>query len=69
MRTFEVLYEDGVLKPEQPLPFSPGQKLNVTVVSPPDPKKWDLARLAEPPSDDEKYLTDSGLKEMGRHAR
>jgi len=26
MRTFEVLYEDGVLKPEQPLPFSPGQR-------------------------------------------
>jgi predicted DNA-binding antitoxin AbrB/MazE fold protein len=63
MRTFEVLYEDGVLKPEQPLPFSPGQKLNITVVFPSDPKRWDLARLAEPPSDDEKYLTEAGLKE------
>ena len=63
MRTFEVLYEDGVLKPEQPLPFSPGQKLNVTVVGQPDPKRWDLARLAEPPSNDEKYLTETGLKE------
>jgi predicted DNA-binding antitoxin AbrB/MazE fold protein len=61
MRTFLVRYEDGVLKPAEPLPFVPGEDLNVTLVRPPDPKRWDLARLAEPPSDDERYLTESGL--------
>ena len=63
MRTFAVRYEDGVLKPDHPLPFPPGQELSVTVVPPSDPRRWDLARLADSPSRDERYLTEAGLQD------
>ena len=63
MRTFEVRYEDGVLKPKEPLPFSSGENLSVTLVRPPDPKRWERWEKAAAQTDEEKYLTESGLDE------
>jgi hypothetical protein len=39
MRVYEVRYEDGVLKPKEPLPFPFGEILRVTLVRSPDPKR------------------------------
>jgi predicted DNA-binding antitoxin AbrB/MazE fold protein len=44
-------YEDGLLKPEKPLTLAPGERVALIVVRHPDPKRWDLERLA-------KYETD-----------
>jgi predicted DNA-binding antitoxin AbrB/MazE fold protein len=63
MRTFEVRYEDGVLKPKEPLPFPSGESLKVTLVRPPDPKRWERWEKASAPTEEEKYLTESGLDE------
>jgi predicted DNA-binding antitoxin AbrB/MazE fold protein len=61
MRTFEVRYEDGVLKPKEPLPFSSGEKLSVTLVRPSDPKRWERWENASAQTEEEKYLVGSGL--------
>ncbi|HEY3569819.1 MAG TPA: antitoxin family protein [Thermoanaerobaculia bacterium] len=46
MRFIEARYEDGLLKPETPLPLFPGERVALIVVRPPDPRRWDLERLA-----------------------
>ena len=56
-------YEDGVLKPKEPLPFSPGEDLNVTLVRPLDPKRWERWEKASAQTQEEKELTESGLAE------
>ena len=63
MKTFQVRYENGVLKPMQPLPFFPGETLNVTLVRPPDPRRWERWAKAVAQTDDEKCLTESGVDE------
>jgi predicted DNA-binding antitoxin AbrB/MazE fold protein len=39
-------YEDGLLKPAQPLKLRQGEKVGVIVIRHPDPARWDLKRLA-----------------------
>lgn len=46
MRTIEARYEDGLLKPETPLALKPGERVALIVVRHPDPKRWDIDRLA-----------------------
>ena len=45
MRTVEALYEDGLLRPETPLPLRQGERVAVIVLRQPDPNRWDLKRL------------------------
>ncbi len=47
MRFIEAHYEEGLLKPEAPLSLKPGERVALIVVRPPDPKRWNLARLAK----------------------
>jgi len=63
MRTFAVLFEDGVLKPKEPLPLSPGQSLKVVLVSPSDPRWENLERFAATNAAELDFLTNAGLKE------
>jgi predicted DNA-binding antitoxin AbrB/MazE fold protein len=60
MRPVEARYEDGVLKPEEPLPLQPGERVRVVVLRRTDPARWDLARLASRP-DEDRALAEAGL--------
>jgi predicted DNA-binding antitoxin AbrB/MazE fold protein len=61
MRTIEALYEDGLLKPETPLALKPGERVGLIVVRHPDPRRWDLERLAKSRTGEEQDLAERGL--------
>ena len=63
MRPVEARYEDGLLKPAKPLPLRPGEHVAVIVVRQPDPKRWDLARLATTSADEDMALAEAGLSD------
>ena len=52
MRPVEARYEDGVLKPEKPLPLRAGDRVGVIVLRRPDPARWDLQRLGAAAAED-----------------
>jgi predicted DNA-binding antitoxin AbrB/MazE fold protein len=58
----EARYEDGLLKPVQPLKLRQGEKVAVIVLRHPDATRWDLKRLAQTAAEDE-ALAASGLDE------
>ena len=60
MRPVEARYEEGVLKPAKPLPLRAGERVGVVVVRLPDPKRWDLTRLAAARAEDAE-LSAAGL--------
>lgn len=62
MRAIEAEFEDGFLKPIQPLPLRPGERVNVVVLRKPDPKRWDLDKLAAM-ADEDLELAQTGLDE------
>ena len=61
MRTVEALYEDGLLKPQTPLPLRPGERVAVIVLRQPDPNRWDLNRLARVGQEEDVALSEQGL--------
>lgn len=62
MRTIEARYEDGLLKPDEPLALRPGERVALIVVRQPDPKRWNLDRLATSEGED-LALAEQGLVE------
>ena len=63
MRPVEARFENGLLKPAKPLPLRPGENVAVIVMRQPDPKRWDLAKLAATANDDDLALSETGLSE------
>lgn len=63
MRRIEARYEEGLLKPETPLALKPGELVALILVRHPDPKRWDLKRLAESEGVEEQALAEQGLAE------
>lgn len=61
MRLIEALYEDGLLKPKTRLPLRPGEQVGVIVLRHPDPKRWDLERLARVGQEEDVALSEQGL--------
>jgi predicted DNA-binding antitoxin AbrB/MazE fold protein len=61
MRRVEALYEDGLLKPQTPLPLRPGERVAVIVLRQPDPNRWDLDRLARVGREEDVALSEQGL--------
>jgi predicted DNA-binding antitoxin AbrB/MazE fold protein len=61
-RVVEAEYEKGILKPSTPLALRPGERVQLIVMRQPDPKRWDLSRLAQKPAADEAGLTEQGLE-------
>jgi predicted DNA-binding antitoxin AbrB/MazE fold protein len=61
-RVVEAEYEKGMLKPSTPLTLRPGERVHLIVVRQPDPKRWDLSRLAQSPAADEAVLAEQGLE-------
>ncbi len=60
MRLVEARYEDGLLKPERPLPLRAGERVGLILLRRPDPVRWDLKRLAANAREDE-ALASAGL--------
>jgi predicted DNA-binding antitoxin AbrB/MazE fold protein len=63
MRLIDARYEDGLLKPEAPLALRQGERVVLLVVSPPDPRRWDLKRLAKIGAGEDRELAEQGLAE------
>lgn len=63
MRVIEARYEEGLLKPETPLPLMPGERVALIVIRHPDPKRWDLERLARSGAGEDRELSEQGLAE------
>ena len=61
MRLVEAQYEDGFLKPIQPLPLRRGERVGLIVVRRPDPARWDLKRLAATSTGEDIALANAGL--------
>ncbi len=62
MRPVDALYENGLLRPVSPLPLRAGERVALIVVRRPDPKRWNLSRIASHPEDD-LALAEAGLSE------
>jgi predicted DNA-binding antitoxin AbrB/MazE fold protein len=62
MRPIEALCEDGLLKPKTPLSLRPGEEVGVILIRHPDPRRWNLQRLAGGRNDD-LLLAEQGLAE------
>ena len=60
MRAIEAQFEDGLLKPTEPLPLRPGERVRLIVLRRPDPKRWNLHKLAAT-TDEDLELTEAGL--------
>ena len=60
MRPVEACYEDGFLKPAEPLKLRQGEKVAVIVLRHPDSTRWDMKRLATGAAEDE-TLAAAGL--------
>jgi predicted DNA-binding antitoxin AbrB/MazE fold protein len=63
MRLIEALYEEGLLRPETPLPLVSGERVALIVVRHPDPKRWNLERLAKSGEGEDRALAEQGLAE------
>lgn len=63
MRVIEARYEEGMLKPETPLALAPGERVALIVVRHPDPRRWDLERLAKSGAGEDRVLAELGLAE------
>jgi predicted DNA-binding antitoxin AbrB/MazE fold protein len=61
MRFIEAQFESGLLRPSTPLALRPGERVRLIIVRHPDPKRWDMARLAKTYPADESVLTEQGL--------
>ena len=61
-RVVEAEYQKGMLKPRTPLALRPGERVQLIVMRQPDPKRWDLSRLAQNPAADEPGLAEQGLE-------
>jgi len=61
VRVVQAQYEDGVLRPTEPLGLRPGEQVSLIVVRRPDPSRWDLARLANTANGEDADLAEQGL--------
>jgi hypothetical protein len=48
---------------KRPLSLTPGKRVALIVVRHPDPRRWDLERLAKSTGEEDRDLTEQGLAE------
>ena len=63
VRVIEAQYEGGVLRPVEQLSLRPGERVKLIVVRNPDPKRWDLAKLAKTANGEDLAMAELGLAE------
>jgi len=61
MRVVEAQYENGFLKLSRPLPLRGGERVGLIVVRRPDPRRWDMERLAASHTSEDIELARAGL--------
>ena len=61
MRFIEARYEEGLLKPDNPLALTPGERVALIVVRHPDPERWNLDRLVSSGAGEDQALAEQGL--------
>lgn len=61
MRFIEARYEEGLLKPDEPLALTPGERVALIVVRHPDSRRWDLERLAKSGVEEDRALAEQGF--------
>ncbi len=65
MRAIEAEFENGFLKPTQPLPLRPGERVNLVVIRKADPNRWNLEKLAHGNHEDVE-LASAGLDDWSK---
>jgi predicted DNA-binding antitoxin AbrB/MazE fold protein len=63
MQPIEADYDDGVLRPTKPLHLKQGERVSVVVLRRPDPRRWNLDRLARTGGAEDRQLAQEGLEE------
>jgi len=64
MRVFEAEFDNGMLRPVDPLPLRPGEHVGIVLRRRPDPSRWDMRRLRKTfSSDEDTELSEEGLAE------
>jgi hypothetical protein len=63
MRPIEALCEDGLPKAKTPLSPRPGEEVGVILIRHPEPRRWNLQRLASGGRNDDLLLAEQGLAE------
>jgi predicted DNA-binding antitoxin AbrB/MazE fold protein len=63
MRLVAARYEEGLLKPTEPLALRPGECVNLVVVRRADPNRWNLDRLAKSGTTEDLALAEQGLSD------
>ena len=63
MRLIEARYEQGMLKPTEPLALRPGESVNLIVVRRADPSRWDRNRLAKSGDAEDLTLAEQGIED------
>ena len=61
MRVIEARYDQGLLKPCEPLALRAGETVGLIVVRLPDPKRWNLERLRKSSTAEDAALAEQGL--------
>ena len=61
MRLVEARYEQGMLKPSEPLPLRSGESVNLIVVRRADPSRWDINRLTNSGNAEDLTLAEQGI--------
>jgi predicted DNA-binding antitoxin AbrB/MazE fold protein len=69
MRLVEAQYEDGLLRPTHPLPLGGGERVSLIVVRKPDPRRWDMERLAATSASEDIDLANAGLDSWEQQLR
>ena len=61
--TVEAIFEDGVLRPVQPLPLTPRQRVTLTVQVPRDPVTWpeEVAAIYQEIAEEDRRLAEAML--------
>lgn len=65
MRAIEAEFQNGILKPVQPLLLRPGERVNLVVLRKADPNRWDLQKLAMTNHEDAE-LSKAGLGDWAK---
>ena len=67
MRLVEARYEDGMLRPTEPLALRPGERVNLIVVRRPDPSRWNLDLLVKVANGGDLALAEQGLADWAEY--
>ena len=63
MRLIEARYEQGMLKPTEPLALRSGESVHLIVVRHADPSRWNLDRLAKGGNAEDLTLAEQGIED------